>query len=103
MADGLGRTGLDGNVDNHYLQRFGGAVLLSLVDGGLSLGQAALSKGNNTYLSIQSGDTSGLAEEILRNTINIPPTITVPQGKDVTIWVRYPIDFSPSYRLGLRR
>jgi hypothetical protein len=27
----------------------------------------------------------------------------VPQGKDVTIWVRYPIDFSPSYRLGLRR
>jgi type IV secretion system protein VirB10 len=103
MADGLGRTGLDGDVDNHYLQRFGGAVLLSLVDGGLSLGQAALSKGNNTYLSIQSGDTSGLAEEILRNTINIPPTITVPQGKDVTIWVRYPIDFSPSYRLGLRR
>jgi type IV secretion system protein VirB10 len=103
MADGLGRTGLDGDVDNHYLQRFGGAVLLSLVDGGLSLGQAALSKGNNTYLSIQSGDTSGLAEEILRNTINIPPTISVPQGKDVTIWVRYPIDFSPSYRLGLRR
>ena len=103
MADGLGRTGLDGDVDNHYLQRFGGAVLLSLVDSGLGLGQAALSKGNNTYLTIQSGDTSGLAEEILRNTINIPPTITVPQGKDVTVWVRYPIDFWPSYRLGLRR
>lgn len=103
MADGLGRTGLDGNVENHYFQRFGGAVLLSLVDSGLGLGQAALSKGNNTYLTFQSGDASGLAEEILRNTINIPPTITVPQGKDVTIWVRYPIDFSPSYRLGLRR
>jgi type IV secretion system protein VirB10 len=103
MADGLGRTGLDGDVDNHYLQRFGGAVLLSLVNSGLGVAQAGLSKGNNTYLTFQSGDASGLAEEILRNTINIPPTITVPQGKDVTVWVRYPIDFSPSYRLGLRR
>lgn len=103
MADGLGRTGLDGDVDNHYLQRFGGAVLLSLVNSGLGVAQSAVSKGNNTYLSFQSGDTAGLAEELLRNTINIPPTLTVPQGKDVTIWVRYPIDFSRSYRLGLRQ
>ena len=35
LADDLGRSGLDGAVDNHYLQRFGGAVLLDLTQSGL--------------------------------------------------------------------
>ena len=30
MADDLGRSGFAGAVDNHYLERFGGAVILSL-------------------------------------------------------------------------
>jgi type IV secretion system protein VirB10 len=99
MADGLGRSGVDGDVDNHTWRRFGGAVLLSLADSALGVAQASVSKGGNTALTFQSGDISSLAQEILRTTINIPPTITVPQGKEVQIWVRYPIDFSSSYRL----
>lgn len=99
LADGLGRSGIDGDVDNHTWQRFGGAVLLSLANSALGIAQASVSKGGNTSLTFQSGDISSLAQEILRNTINIPPTITVPQGKEVQIWVRYPIDFSSSYRL----
>jgi type IV secretion system protein VirB10 len=103
MADGLGRAGLDGNVDNHTWERFGGAVLLSLIDSSLGVLQSALSSGNNTYLTFQSGGISSLADQILRATINIPPTITKYQGERVTIFLRYPINFSGCYRLRARR
>jgi type IV secretion system protein VirB10 len=44
-----------------------------------------------------------VATEVLRNTVNIPPTITKHQGADVTIFIRYPIDFSDAYQLRIRR
>jgi type IV secretion system protein VirB10 len=103
MADGLGRAGLNGNVDNHTFERFGGAVLLSLIDSGLGVLQSAMSQGGNTYLTFQSGGISSLADQILRATINIPPTITKYQGERVTIFLRYPINFSSCYRLRARR
>ena len=55
MSDDLGRTGLDGAVDNHYLQRFGGAVILTLTESGLGILQAEISKGGNTYVSLNDG------------------------------------------------
>jgi type IV secretion system protein VirB10 len=99
MTDALGRTGLAGGVDNHYLSRFGGAVLLSLVDTGLGIAQSAVSKGGNTYITFQSGDMSGLADTILRSTINQPPTITKNQGDRIAVFVLRPIDFSGCYQL----
>ena len=104
MADGLGRAGLDGEVNNHLLARFGGGVLLSLVDSGFSVLSSALQSGNgNTNLNFNSGGLSNVATEVLRNTVNIPPTITKHQGEDVTIFIRYPIDFSDAYQLRARR
>ncbi len=103
MADGLGRAGLDGAVDNHLWQRFGGGVLLSLVDNAFSLAQSALRSGNgNSYLNFNTSSASSVAEEVLRSTINIPPTITKNQGEDVTFFLRYPIDFSDAYALRTR-
>jgi type IV secretion system protein VirB10 len=100
FADGLGVTGLEAdNVNNHVLQRFGGAVMLSLAEGAMGIAQAAVSKGGNSYVSFSSGGVGSLAQEILQNTINIPPTITKNQGDEVSLWVLTPIDFSSSYKL----
>jgi type IV secretion system protein VirB10 len=97
MADDLGRTGLAGTVDNHYLERFGGAVILSLTESGLGILQAAVSKGGNTYISTDSANN--LAEQILQSQINIAPTFSKHQGETIAIWLTTPIDFSDSYRL----
>jgi type IV secretion system protein VirB10 len=97
MADDLGRTGFDGAVDNHYLERFGGAVILSLTESGLGILQAAVSKGGNTYISTDSANN--LAEQILQSQINIAPTFSKHQGETIAIWLTTPIDFSDSYRL----
>jgi type IV secretion system protein VirB10 len=100
VADGLGMSGIAGDVDNHYMQRFGAAILLSAANAAVSLGQAVLSKGNgNTTLNLNSGDSTSLAQEILRHQIDIPPTITVPPGTVISIVVDHPIDFSDALRV----
>jgi type IV secretion system protein VirB10 len=90
LADRLGAAGVPGPVNNHWWQRIGSAVVLSLVDNGFDLAQAALSKGGSTYLNFNK-------------TINIPPTISVNQGTRVALWVTKFIDFSDAYRLEPRR
>jgi type IV secretion system protein VirB10 len=97
MADDLGRTGFTGAADNHYLERFGGAVILSLTESGLGIVQAAVSKGGNTYISTDSANN--LAEQILQAQINLAPTFSKHQGETIAIWLTTPIDFSDSYRL----
>ncbi len=97
MADDLGRTGLPGGVDNHYLERFGGAVLLDLTQSGLGIVQAAVSKGGNTYISTNSSDN--LASQILQSQVNVAPTFSKHQGETIAIWLTTPIDFSDSYKL----
>jgi type IV secretion system protein VirB10 len=100
FADGIGVTGLEAdNVDNHVMQRFGGAVLLSLAEGAMGIAQAAVSKGGNSYVSFSSGGVGSLAQQVLRDSIDIPPTITKNQGDEVSLWVLTPIDFSASYKL----
>jgi type IV secretion system protein VirB10 len=100
MSDGLGVTGLEADmVDPHLKERFGGAVMLSFAEGAMSILQAAVSKGGNSYLSFSSGGVGSLAQEVLRSTIDIPPTITKNQGDAVSLWVLTPIDFSAAYKL----
>jgi type IV secretion system protein VirB10 len=103
IGDGVGRAGVAGDMDNHVFERFGAAVILSLVNSGMSLGQAALSNGGNTYLSFSSGSgVDNLASQILRKQIDIPPTITVNQGTQISVLVRKPLDFSACYSLKVR-
>lgn len=100
MSDDLGRTGLDGNVNHRYFERFGAAILLNLSQSALSIIQASVSRGGNTYLDISSGGgVGGLAQQILQSTINLPPIFTKPQGSTIAIFLSEPIDFSNSYRL----
>jgi type IV secretion system protein VirB10 len=101
ISDPLGVTGIDGNVDNHYMERFGAAVIMDLASTGASLGQALLQKGGNTYLNFNNGGggTESLANAILQSQINIKPTITVNQGTAIAIFIQKPIDFSRCYRL----
>lgn len=127
-TDDLGRSGMPGEVDNHYFERFGSAILLSVVGGAT---QFIANLGNNndsantnqTYTDPQTGQTvtiqsqpnqysqsarqigaqqvsqslNRIAEEALRNSINIPPTIHVDQGSRIMVFVRRDLDFSAFY------
>jgi type IV secretion system protein VirB10 len=104
LADQLGAGGVEGDVNNHWMQRLGGALLLSLIDSAFALAQTELQKAGSTNLNISTGSgVGGLASQLLAKTINIPPTITLPQGTAVGLFSTGFIDFGPSYKLEVAR
>jgi type IV secretion system protein VirB10 len=99
-TDSLGASGHPAEVDNHLMQRFGGAVMLSLIsDFGQALSNRA-SDGNAT-LRLTTTSTAGqdLATKALENTINIPPTGYSQQGAAINIFVARDMDFRSVYEL----
>ncbi|BAU94185.1 MULTISPECIES: type IV secretion system protein VirB10 [Hyphomicrobiales] len=96
-SDPLGRAGMDGEVDRHFWQRFGGALLLSTVDGVIQAGVAAASKEGTT--TINTGSTQSVIASSLNGSINIPPTVRKNQGELVSIFVARDLDFSTVYRV----
>lgn len=93
-ADPLGRTGFDGEVQTHFWARLGGALLLSIVQGGVQTGVAAVGGGNNNF---NTGGVQSLSSETLRNSVDIRPTLTKNQGELVSIFVARDLDFSGVY------
>ena len=98
-TDELGGTGVPGYVDNHFWQRFGNAIMLSMITDSTSALSTQLAKRGtfNPTDTIQAG--SEIAQSILEKTINIPPTLYKNQGDLVGIFVARDIDFSDVYEL----
>ncbi len=100
-TDALGGAGLPGYVDAHFFQRFGGAILLSLIQDAGAAGANALSSQSDTTITLNntSGASQTLALEALKNTINIPPTLYKNQGDRLGIYVARDLSFKTVYDL----
>ena len=108
-SDELGRAGLPGAVDNHFWPRFGGALMLTLVQGALDAAtvEAAGSGGGSSTSQqaalgfVYAGQSNGqsVANTALLNTINIAPTLSKNQGDTVSLIVAHDMDFSDVYSL----
>ncbi len=90
--DALGRGGLTGEVDSHFFTRFGGAVLLSVLNTGL----AAVAGTPSTQVVIGSpaAAVGAAASAVIPTGENVFPTIKVDQGAAITIFVARDLDFS---------
>lgn len=99
-TDSLGASGQPILVDNHIMQRFGGAVLLSLIG---DLGQALSNRANEgegtIRLTTSAKSGQDLANRTLESTINIPPTGYGQPGDVINIFVVRDIDFRSVYEL----
>lgn len=94
-TDALGRSGLDGEVDTHFFERFGSSVLLSMIDAGLQIGVNSMDDTDSATVALEAGDDFSRSSEIaLENSIAIPPTIHVDQGKKIKVFVGKDLDFS---------
>lgn len=99
----LGEGGVGGYVDRHFWERFGGAILISLIG---DFGEWVGNQNNGDDHSIQFNTTASGAEqaatEALKNSINIPPTLYKNQGDRISIFVARDLDFSGVYDLTVK-
>ena len=90
-ADALGRAGFDGDIDNRFWARFGGALALSLVDDG-----AYAAFGSTSQSARIPSDAAAVAMEA---SLDIAPVLRKDQGDEVSIFVAHDLDFSDVYGL----
>jgi len=97
-TDELGRAGLPGRVDRHFVERFGAAILVSVIDGAIQA-EVASQRGNGSTVVVDPSGSRDIMTEILRSTINIPPTVVKPQGDRIQVLVARDLDFRSVYEL----
>lgn len=90
-ADPLGRAGVRGKVDSHFLERFGGAILQSVLD--IGVGIATRSVTDEAVIVGLPGSTQNVVGQQHPQS-PVRPTLRVKQGTSVSVFVARDLDFS---------
>ncbi len=88
-ADPLGRAGVKGKVNTHFLARFGNALMQSILDFGVSYGTSKAAGG-----TVVLGLPGSSVKINPTQTEVFEPTLRVPQGSPVSVFVARDLDFS---------
>jgi type IV secretion system protein VirB10 len=105
-TDALGTSGVPGDLDNRWTERVGAALLLSVIKD-VAVAVIAKQTSGNTGSTInvqQPGQNTqqgafSIADEVVRQTIKVKPTLTINEGERIAITVARDLDFSPVYAL----
>jgi type IV secretion system protein VirB10 len=96
-SDSLGRAGFDGRIDTHFWDRFGAALLLSIVDDAAA---ALVDRGGEGQATLRlPSDAAAMA---VQQGAGIGPTLRKAQGSEVAIQVAQDFDFSGVYGVRAR-
>ncbi|WP_327752212.1 TrbI/VirB10 family protein [Sphingobium sp. SJ10-10] len=88
-ADPLGRAGVEGKVNSHFFERFGGAILQSVLSVGSQVAANKISDGAVIYAIPVPGQAVPIASPD-----KVQPTLKVRQGKSISVFVAKDLDFS---------
>ncbi len=92
-TDSLGRAGIGGFIDRHYFERFGTAIMISIIDDVFD------NSVETEYYNKSSNSISRSFGAILKEYAQIKPTLHKNQGGEVLIFLARDLDFSSIYGL----
>lgn len=107
-SDSLGTSGLPGHLDNRWGERIGAALILSfLKDVSVAVINSQTDKNSSvgTTVTVQPPGQNtvnagfSIADEVVRQTLKVRPTLTINEGDKIAIYVARDLDFSPVYAL----
>ena len=96
VTDALGRTGMEGETDNHFAQIFGMSALLSIIGAGAStVGVSPDARYNSAdaYRHEVQQSFGRTADRVLEPYANIPPTNTIVQGERIKVLLNRDLNF----------
>ncbi|AET95627.1 Type IV secretion system protein VirB10 (plasmid) [Burkholderia sp. YI23] len=100
-GDQLGTAGMGGIVDTHFAEIFGMSALLSVIGAGASnvgVGSGDQYNSASQYRQSVQQAAAQSSQQVLSPYINIQPTVTVPAGSRVRIYVNKDVDFTSIYK-----
>lgn len=98
MADQMGRSGLTGDVDSRFWERYGMTLLITAISATTAIQVAKESNDQATAVAIQGAqqDLASVASAVLQENINLAPKVYIPAGSRifmtpvVDIWFKKP-------------
>jgi type IV secretion system protein VirB10 len=93
-VDTLGRGGVRASVNTHFFSRLGDALLQSTV----GLGQALANRAVTGPVVVLPGNTVSTGTTLAVPQSNYAPTLKVPPGKSISVFVAHDLDFSAAGR-----
>jgi type IV secretion system protein VirB10 len=97
-TDALGRSGLGAAVNTHFMERFGAALFVSIIEG-VAEAIAADQRAGGAAVFVDPRGPESVATEIIRRTGDLPPTLRVPPGAAINVLVARDVDFRSVYAL----
>lgn len=106
-ADALGTSGVPGHLEQRWMERIGAALLLSVMRDVIEIEMAkqqSRSGSDTIVLGPQPGENTinagqDIGEQVVKQTINVKPTLHINEGTRISIYVARDLDFSPVYDL----
>jgi len=87
-SDDLGLSGIGGNVDTHFREKFGSAALISVMTGIAGYGSSRIRDEAGRELAENIGnDFTGQTNGALERYLSLAPTIRADQGSRVSVFV----------------
>ena len=104
-ADALGQAGLDGEIDNHFFQRFGGYLGMAFLESGMQAATLAAStavgRGGVSFNQFQSAGRQG-GQSLFAEDAAIPPTLYRNQAQPIVVRLTQDVDMRACFRLRTR-
>lgn len=98
-SDTMGRSGLVGDVDNHFLKMFGASFLIAgvskLVTPKQPVNVNVYGQGGGQLITETGAILTDISGRILRRNENVPPTITIPAGDRFNVRVNKDMHLPP--------
>ncbi|MFL6770190.1 MAG: TrbI/VirB10 family protein [Sphingomicrobium sp.] len=89
-VDTVGRGGVAASVNTHFFQRLGDALLQSTVE----IGRVLAGRTVDDPVIVVSENSATAAAGQVTSAINYAPTLKIPAGKSISIFVAHDLDFS---------
>lgn len=85
MADAMGRSGITGDVDNRFMDRYGMALLVSSLSALTAYQIPVTNQGQQVVVQTYGSNIASLSNQILEKNINLKPKIALPAGQRILI------------------